>query len=367
VQWTVHGRRTIYDSLWISLDLVDVEQPDGQRYEQHVVRMARPVAATVITRNGKVLLMWRHRHVTDTWGWEIPAGRIEEGETPEQAAVREAVEETGWRPGPLRLLVAAQPSNGSIDTVHYLFHGEAAEYVGPPSDTSEAERIEWIPLTGIRRLVAKGEIVSSPTLTGVLLAGALPTSMAPAGPGATDCRKGSLPRAVPQGEPDAGRRRRSRPGVTSAGGIVTITAQSLTDCRDLIDPHLFDRLTARVMADGEIERKIAEKMVEQALAFLVACARNPGSHLSPSERVDAGWHAFVLHTREYAEFCSRVAGRFIHHRPSVPGEARPAREAIGAAIAAMRAAGLHVDADLWVPKANCSQCYAGCADDPKGA
>ena len=63
------------------------------------------------------------------------------------------------RPGPLRLLVASQPSNGSIDTVHHIFHGEAAEHLGPPSDTSEAERIEWIPLADIRRLVAKGEIV----------------------------------------------------------------------------------------------------------------------------------------------------------------------------------------------------------------
>jgi hypothetical protein len=39
--------------------------------------MARPVAATVITRDGNALLMWRRRHVTDTWGWEIPSGRIE--------------------------------------------------------------------------------------------------------------------------------------------------------------------------------------------------------------------------------------------------------------------------------------------------
>jgi 8-oxo-dGDP phosphatase len=173
MQWTVHGRRTIYDSPWISLDLMDVEQPDGKRYEQHVVRMARPVAATVITREDRVLLLWRHRHVTDTRGWEIPAGRVEDGESPEEAAAREAVEETGWRPGPLRLLVASQPSNGSIDTVHYLFHGEAVEQSGPPSDTSEAERIEWIPLADIRRLVAKGEIVSGPTLIGLLLVGAL--------------------------------------------------------------------------------------------------------------------------------------------------------------------------------------------------
>jgi hypothetical protein len=44
MQWTVHGRRTFYDSPWISLDLV--EQTDQHRYEQHVVRMARPVAAS---------------------------------------------------------------------------------------------------------------------------------------------------------------------------------------------------------------------------------------------------------------------------------------------------------------------------------
>ena len=170
-QWEVHGRRTIYDNPWMSLDLVDVEQPDGSRYEQHVVRMARTVAATVMTDDaGRALLMWRHRHITDTWGWEIPSGRIEADETPEQAAAREALEETGWRPGPLRLLVASQPSNGSIDTVHYIFHADGGRQVGEPADGNEAERIEWVPLAEVRALVAKGEIVSGPTLIGLLLA-----------------------------------------------------------------------------------------------------------------------------------------------------------------------------------------------------
>jgi 8-oxo-dGDP phosphatase len=171
MQWTVHGRRTIYDSTWVSLDLVDVEQPDGHRYEQHVVRMAGPVAATVMTDGtGRALLMWRHRHVTDTWGWEIPSGRIEAGESPEEAAAREAEEETGWRPGPLRLMVASQPSNGSIDTVHYVFHADGAAYVGAPADGSEADRIEWVPLADVPGLIAKGEIVSGPTLIGLLMA-----------------------------------------------------------------------------------------------------------------------------------------------------------------------------------------------------
>jgi 8-oxo-dGTP pyrophosphatase MutT (NUDIX family) len=168
MRWTVHGRRAIYESSWVSLDLVDVELPDGRRFEQHVVRMARPVAAVVVVDGDRVLLMWRHRHVTDTWGWEIPAGRVEEGESPAEAAAREAEEETGWRPGPLRLIVASQPSNGSVDSRHYVYRADGADYVGPPEDITEAERVEWVPLADIRSLIQAGKIVNGPTLIGLL-------------------------------------------------------------------------------------------------------------------------------------------------------------------------------------------------------
>jgi hypothetical protein len=147
----------------------------------------------------------------------------------------------------------------------------------------------------------------------------------------------------------------------------TTAIGSDTGLRELIAPCLFSKLTCRVMTVDGYDQSTAERIVEQALAFLVACARYPGGHLTPSETVDAGWHAFILHTADYAEFCQRVGGRFIHHRPSGPGEAASERQAIGVTIAAMREAGLPVAPDLWVPRAACSQCYQGCADDPKGA
>ena len=56
--------------------------------------------------------------------------------------------------------------------MHYLFHAQGADYVGAPVDRSEAERVEWVPLSRIRGLIAGGEIVSGPTLIGVLLVGA---------------------------------------------------------------------------------------------------------------------------------------------------------------------------------------------------
>ncbi|GLZ04318.1 hypothetical protein Acsp03_17840 [Actinomadura sp. NBRC 104412] len=148
---------------------------------------------------------------------------------------------------------------------------------------------------------------------------------------------------------------------------MTATTDS-TDLRSLITPDLFGRLTERITSDHGIEAPMAERIVHQALAFLVTCARTPGAGLAPSTSVDTGWHVFLMYTREYAEFCHRVAGRFIHHRPNDrkdSGEAGSGPERIGATVAAMRAAGMPVDTGLWIPATKCSQCYAGCADDPR--
>ena len=84
--------------------------------------------------------------------------------------------------------------------------------------------------------------------------------------------------------------------------------------RTLVSSAFFERLVERVRADHGFNRLLAERVVDQALAFLKACADNRGVPLSPSWHVDVGWHAFLLYTREYAEFCHRVAGRFIGGR-----------------------------------------------------
>ena len=81
MRWTVHGERSLYDSEWMSLAMVDVELPSGARFEHHVLRMPAHAAGVVVDdRERGVLLLWRHRFITDTWGWEVPAGRVDAGE-----------------------------------------------------------------------------------------------------------------------------------------------------------------------------------------------------------------------------------------------------------------------------------------------
>jgi 8-oxo-dGTP pyrophosphatase MutT (NUDIX family) len=166
MRWTVHGERVLYDSPWVRLALVDVEIPDGERFEHHVVRVPQGASGTVVHDPGRgVLLLWRHRFITDSWGWEVPAGGVDPGEDPAHAAAREVLEETGWEPGPLHHLVSFNPSNGLSDQRFHLFEADGARHVGPPSDPAEAERIEWVPADEVRRLVGAGEVSDGLSLT----------------------------------------------------------------------------------------------------------------------------------------------------------------------------------------------------------
>ena len=171
VRWQVHGERVLYDSDWVRLSLVDVEIPGGERFEHHVVRVPRMAAGAVVHDPDRgVLLLWRHRFITDSWGWEIPAGGIEAGETPEAAAIRETVEETGWRPSRLRPLLRYHPTNGLSDQTFHVFVADGATHVGEPTDAGEAERIEWVPTRELRRLVQNGEMLDGLSVTGVCYA-----------------------------------------------------------------------------------------------------------------------------------------------------------------------------------------------------
>ncbi|MGW3651523.1 NUDIX hydrolase [Streptomyces sp. NPDC000878] len=168
MEWKTHGERRIYTNKWVNLCLVDVQQPDGRRWEYHVVRLRHLAVAAVVNDRQEVLMMWRHRFITDSWAWELPMGLVEEGESPEEAAAREVLEETGWRPGPIKPLIYAEPANGITDSQHHVFRADGATYDGPPTEKNESDRIEWIPLSEVRGMIDRREIVSSGSLVGLL-------------------------------------------------------------------------------------------------------------------------------------------------------------------------------------------------------
>jgi 8-oxo-dGTP pyrophosphatase MutT (NUDIX family) len=169
MKWLVHSEKSLYRDHWLNVGIADVELPNGERILHRVVHTPESAGAIVINGEREALLIWRHRFITNSWGFEIPMGKVEPGETPEQAAAREALEETEWRPGPLQPFLRLEPSNGVVDSVHHIYHSNSATYerrTGPRD--FEAERVEWIKIDDFPRLIDGGCVVSASTVAVML-------------------------------------------------------------------------------------------------------------------------------------------------------------------------------------------------------
>ena len=164
----VFGERAVYDNFWVRVTLVDIQTPDGERFEHHVVRLKTVAIAAVLDDQDRVLMLWRYRFATDEWGWELPGGIADAGEDAAVAAGREVLEETGWKPGPLEHLFTFQPMPGMVDTPHALFVARTAEKVAEPTDLEEAGVVEWVPMSQVRELIARGEVLGSGSLVALL-------------------------------------------------------------------------------------------------------------------------------------------------------------------------------------------------------
>jgi hypothetical protein len=97
-------------------------------------------------------------------------------------------------------------------------------------------------------------------------------------------------------------------GATSDSRLATYTNRSVID---------------RIAMDEGVPRDTAELWFKEALKFLELATELEKSgerpfNLVPSAPVDAAWHAFILHTRDYADYCERKLGGFAHHNPSKP-------------------------------------------------
>ncbi|MFI1829576.1 glycine-rich domain-containing protein [Streptomyces sp. NPDC020412] len=140
---------------------------------------------------------------------------------------------------------------------------------------------------------------------------------------------------------------------------MTATVNELRTGRDLVSPELFDSIAQFAMVHFGQEPNRAEQIVDQALAF-IATAAVATVPMVPSDDVDHGIHAFILHTKDYADFCQKHAGRMLHHNPR-PGGGGRTLEAVTASAHAIKAAGFVVHDGLWtVDGENAAQCDSDC-------
>lgn len=160
--------RTIYTGKVVSLALEEHRLPDGRRGTFEVVRHSGGAAVLPLLPNGQMVLIRQFRPAVGEMVLEIPAGRLEPGETPEGCVRRELTEEAGYRAGSVEKLGELWPSVGYCDELIHLF--VARDLAPVPSAPEPDEFIEVVRLPGaeVMQWLAEGKIRDAKTQLALL-------------------------------------------------------------------------------------------------------------------------------------------------------------------------------------------------------
>lgn len=139
------NRKVIYESDYVCLYADKVKLPNGyiiEKYHQiHYPHEA--VSIVVFNEKDEVLLIQSKRYTVMRLEWEIPAGRVETGESKEEAARRECMEETGCTLKELKFLCSHNPSNGMSDCICHVFAARV-DTESMNFDENEVKSKKWV-------------------------------------------------------------------------------------------------------------------------------------------------------------------------------------------------------------------------------
>lgn len=161
--------RRVYDGKVLALDVDEVLEPGGVRVTREVVRHRGSVAALPVTEDGSLILVRQFRYAVGEALWELPAGRLDRGETPEAGVQRELREEIGQRAGRLEKIAFFYTTPGFCDEAMHLFRATGLVSDRAPADDDERIEIGTFTLDQAGAMIATGALREGKTLVAVLL------------------------------------------------------------------------------------------------------------------------------------------------------------------------------------------------------
>ncbi len=153
----------IYKGKILSLRADDAILPDGTPCKREIVEHCGG-ACVLYVEEDKVLLVRQYRYAYGESLYEIPAGKLNMGEDPMQAAKRELQEETGVIASDLRLLYVDYPSPGYTDEKIYIYQAFGGNRTQANLDEGEFLDVEYVPLDKAKEMLRKGEIKDGKTI-----------------------------------------------------------------------------------------------------------------------------------------------------------------------------------------------------------
>jgi ADP-ribose pyrophosphatase len=147
-----------------------LREASGMEMIREVVRHPGGAGGLPLDREGRVALVRQYRHPARRELLEIPAGRIEAGETPLECAAREIADEIGLRAGRLEKLAEFYSTPGFCEEKLYIYLATDLTTVPQHLDADEVLEVVHLPLAEAVRLTATGGIEDAKTIIALLLA-----------------------------------------------------------------------------------------------------------------------------------------------------------------------------------------------------
>ncbi len=169
--WRVLESKVILDLEFARVRQDLLEHPeDGRRFPYHYLQSpAEAVATVALTGDGCVVLTRQYRHPVGRVLYDLPAGRIDPGESPQQAAVRELEEETGYRASRWQKLAYYNQFPGSMQVGTHLFLAQDLMSGEQSLDPFEDVQVIHMPFSEAIDLVTGGQVIDGSLMLGLLL------------------------------------------------------------------------------------------------------------------------------------------------------------------------------------------------------
>lgn len=165
--YKVVGSKPVFNGKILKVRVDEIRMPSGNVVEREVITHGGAVGIVPVTEEKKIILVSQYRHPVDRLLLEIPAGKLDPGESPEDCARRELVEETGLAPGRLEKLSTFFTTPGYSNEVFHLYAAEdlIAEVADEPEEdivgTSEVALPEAI------QMIQDGRIEDGKTIAAI--------------------------------------------------------------------------------------------------------------------------------------------------------------------------------------------------------
>jgi 8-oxo-dGTP pyrophosphatase MutT (NUDIX family) len=148
----------------------DVVLPNGHRTLLEVVHHPGGAAAVAIAADERVCLLRQYRYVADGWLWELPAGKLEPNEPPQETARRELAEEAGVSAQNWQALGVVLSSPGVFSERLHLFLATGLDSVPSAQEPSELIEVHWVAFATACQWALDGTITDCKTALGLLRA-----------------------------------------------------------------------------------------------------------------------------------------------------------------------------------------------------